>query len=133
VTLEGDRGRIFPLLDNLISNAVEFTPAGGRVDVRAVRTPNGAVLEIADTGIGLGPGEEERVFERCFRSERATDQQIPGARLGLFIARAIAEAHGGRIAASSRPGSRTTFRIELPLRPPPKPASDDGGKDELVA
>jgi signal transduction histidine kinase len=133
VTIEGDRGRIFQLLDNLISNAIKFTPQGGRIDVRVLRTPVGGVLEVADTGIGLGPGETERVFERFFRSVRATDQQIPGTGRGLFIARAIAEAHGGRIDASSRTGAGTTFRIELPLRTAPKPRSGDAGESELVA
>jgi signal transduction histidine kinase len=131
VTVEGDRGRLFQLLDNLISNAIKFTPAGGRVDVRVLRSPGGGVLEVSDTGIGLGPGDAENVFERFFRSARATDRQIPGTGLGLFIARAIAEAHGGGIVASSRAGSGTTFRIELP-RVTPKPRGA-AGKSELVA
>jgi signal transduction histidine kinase len=132
VTIEGDRGRIFQLLDNLISNAIKFTPTGGRIDVRALRSPSGAVLEVSDTGIGLGPGDNERIFDRFFRSSRATDQQIQGTGLGLFIARAIAEAHGGGIVASSRTGSGTTFRIELP-RTTPKPSGDATGESELVA
>jgi signal transduction histidine kinase len=133
VPIEGDRGRIFQLLDNLISNAIKFTPDGGRVDVRALRSTTGGILEVSDTGIGLGPGEAEQVFERFFRSSRATDQQIPGTGLGLFIARAIAEAHGGRIVASSRAGLGTTFRIELPLRVAPKPSSGAAGESKLVA
>ena len=100
-------------LDNLISNAIKFTPEGGRVDVRAVRTAEGAVLEVSDTGIGLPADELELVFERFFRSGHAVSNQIPGTGLGLFIARAIAEAHGGRISASNRDGGGTTFRIEL--------------------
>lgn len=130
VPVEADRGRIFQLLDNVISNAIKFTPQGGRVDVRVVRTPDGAVLEVADTGIGLAPGDVERVFDRFFRAARATDRQIPGTGLGLFIARAIAEAHGGRISASSAQGAGTTFRIELPASLPPKPNVD---AEELVA
>jgi signal transduction histidine kinase len=130
VPIEADKGRLFQLLDNLISNAIKFTPEGGRVDVRALRTPTGGVLEVSDTGIGLAPGEVERVFERFFRSERAMDQQIPGTGLGLFISRAIAEAHGGRITASSTAGAGTTFRIELPARLAPQPGA---GTAELVA
>lgn len=130
VPIEADKGRIFQLLDNLISNAIKFTPEGGRVDVRAVRTPNGSMLEVSDTGIGLAPGEVERVFERFFRAQRATDHQIPGTGLGLFISRAIAEAHGGRITASSSAGVGTTFRIELPARLAPRP---DQRSAELVA
>ena len=130
VPVEADRGRIFQLLDNLISNAIKFTPDGGRVDVRVLRTADGAVLEVTDTGIGLAPDESERVFERFFRSERASNRQIPGTGLGLFIARAIAEAHGGTISASSSQGEGTTFRIELPARVPPSP---DANAEELVA
>jgi len=130
VRVEADRGRIFQLLDNLISNAIKFTPAGGHIGVRALRTPGGSMLEVSDTGIGLGPGEVERIFERFFRSERATDRQIPGTGLGLFIARAIAEAHGGRITASSTAGAGTTFRIELPAR---LAAPPDEHTAELVA
>ena len=130
VSVEADRGRIFQLLDNLISNAIKFTPEGGRVDVRVTRTPDGAVLEVADTGIGLAPGDVERVFDRFFRAESATDRQIAGTGLGLFIARAITEAHGGRISASSAPNAGTTFRIELPARVTPRP---DASAKELVA
>ncbi len=130
VPIEADRGRLFQLLDNLLSNAIKFTPEGGRVDVRALRTPGGGMLEVADTGIGLDSGEVERVFDRFFRSARATDRQIEGTGLGLFIARTIAEAHGGFITASGVAGAGTTFRIELPARVAPPPGETAA---ELVA
>ena len=114
--VRGDRGRVFQLLDNLVSNALKFTPEGGDIHVRTSRTADGAVLEVSDSGIGLAPGEADRVFERFFRSTRVVDSQIPGTGLGLFIAKAIAEAHGGRISVSSREGGGTTFRIELPAQ-----------------
>jgi len=116
VPVQGDRGRMFQLLDNLVSNAIKFTPEGGEIHVRTRQTENGAVLEVSDNGIGLAPGEIERVFERFFRSSRAVDGQIPGTGLGLFIAKAIAEAHGGCISVSSRDEGGTTFRIELPAQ-----------------
>jgi signal transduction histidine kinase len=128
VPVEADRGRIFQLLDNLISNAIKFTPEGGRIDVRALRALDGAVLEVSDTGIGLRPGEHERVFERFFRSSRAVTNQIPGTGLGLFIAKAITEAHGGRISASIRDGGGTTFRIDLPARGKPGHGLPQAGK-----
>jgi len=109
VPVEADRGRMFQLLDNLVSNAIKFTPEGGRVDVRASRTEDGAVLEVSDTGIGLPQNELELVFERFFRSGQAVSNQIPGTGLGLFIAKAIVEAHGGQI---SPPRAATT-----PARP----------------
>jgi len=116
VPVRGDRGRIFQLLDNLVSNAIKFTPEGGEIHVRTRQTAAGAVLEVSDSGIGLAPGEIEHVFERFFRSSRAVDSQVPGTGLGLFIAKAIAEAHGGSISASNRDEGGTTFRIELPAR-----------------
>ena len=128
VMIDGDKGRLFQLLDNLISNAIKFTPAGGRVDVRAVVEGTGAVLEVSDTGIGLGPGEAKLVFDRFFRSSRVVAQQVPGTGLGLFIARAIVEAHEGKIAVSSRDGGGTTFRVQLPARVGRTPADQ-----ELVA
>lgn len=116
VMVEADKGRLFQLLDNLISNAIKFTPEGGRIDVRVMHGTDGALLEVSDTGIGLGPGEAELVFDRFFRSSRVVAQQVPGTGLGLFISRAIVEAHGGTISVSSREGGGTTFRIELPSR-----------------
>jgi signal transduction histidine kinase len=124
-----DRGRMFQLLDNLLGNAVKFTPAGGRVDVRVEARPGAVVLEIADTGIGLSAGDAEQLFERFFRSERATAAQIPGTGLGLYISRAIVDAHGGGISASARPEGGTVFRVELPAAAAPRPES----RPELVA
>jgi signal transduction histidine kinase len=128
VMIEGDKGRLFQLLDNLISNAIKFTPEGGRVEVRAVPADGLAVLEVSDTGIGLGPDEAELVFDRFFRSSRVVAQQVPGTGLGLFIARAIVVAHAGTIAASTREGGGTTFHVELPVRVVSQPADP-----ELVA
>jgi signal transduction histidine kinase len=128
VPIAADKGRLFQLLDNLITNAIKFTPEGGRVKVHASPTGNGALLEVVDTGIGLGPEEAELVFDRFFRSERVVAEQVPGTGLGLFIARAIVEAHDGTIVATSREGRGTSFRIELPALVVPKPVSQ-----ELVA
>jgi signal transduction histidine kinase len=112
--VQADRGRMFQLMDNLVSNAIKFTPAGG--DVRVSLTPvNGVVrLEVRDTGIGIGSAEQRRLFERFFRAATASDRQIPGTGLGLYIARAIVEAHGGSISVRSELGEGTSFRVELP-------------------
>jgi signal transduction histidine kinase len=104
---------MFQLLDNLVSNALKFTPQGGRVEVHVERN-GAAVLEVRDTGVGLSPDEAARVFERFFRADNAVEGQVPGTGLGLFIAQAIAEAHGGTISARSREGGGAVFRIELP-------------------
>ena len=128
VMIEGDKGRLFQLLDNLISNAIKFTPEGGRVEVRVAPSEGMAMLEVSDTGIGLGPDEAELVFDRFFRSSRVVAQQVPGTGLGLFIARAIVGAHAGTIAATTREGGGTTFHVELPARVASQPADP-----ELVA
>jgi signal transduction histidine kinase len=112
--VKADKGRMFQLVDNLVSNAIKFTPEGG--DVRVSVTPvNGFVqLEVADTGIGIESQEQERLFERFFRASTASAHQIPGTGLGLYITRAIVEAHGGSIAVRSDPGEGTSFSVELP-------------------
>jgi signal transduction histidine kinase len=117
--VSADRGRVFQLLDNLVSNAIKFTPEGGRVDVRILQRGEAVQVEIEDTGIGIAADEQEQVFQRFFRTSTARDQQIPGTGLGLYIARAIVEAHGGEITVESEPGLGTTFRVDLPLAAAP--------------
>jgi signal transduction histidine kinase len=115
--VQADKGRMFQLVENLVSNAIKFTPEGGEVRV-SVTPVNGVVrLEVADTGIGIALGEQERLFERFFRASTASEHQIPGTGLGLYITRAIVEAHGGSIAVRSDPGEGTSFCVELPARP----------------
>ena len=115
--VSGDKERLSQLVGNLVSNALKFTPAGGRVTARAFVDDGRAVVEIADNGIGIPIAEQGRLFQRFFRSSTATEQAIPGTGLGLVISRAIAEAHGGTIGVTSLPGEGTTFRVELPLVP----------------
>jgi signal transduction histidine kinase len=116
VPLEADKGHMFRILDKLVSNAIKFTPAGGDVRV-SVPPANGVVrLEVADTGIGIEPQEQQRVFERFFRASTASEGQVPGTGLGLYITRAIVEAHAGSIAVRSDPGEGTSFSVELPAR-----------------
>jgi signal transduction histidine kinase len=113
VTVDADKGRMFQLLDNLVSNAIKFTPSGGRVEI-AVAQNGRAVLEVRDTGIGFTSDEAAQVFDRFFRSEHAVTGQVPGTGLGLFIAQAITEAHGGTISAAPRLGGGAAFTVELP-------------------
>ena len=110
----GDRDMLERVVINLVSNAVKFTPEGGRVDVRLVTTDDQHVIEVADTGIGIPRQEQERLFTRFFRSSLAQEQAIPGSGLGLSIAHAIVEQHGGTVAVESEPGEGTTFRVALP-------------------
>ncbi len=114
----GDRARIAQLLDNLVSNAVKFTPEGGRVDVRVRAGESQAILEVRDSGLGIPAEEQEFLFERFFRTSTATERAIQGTGLGLAISKAIVEAHSGRIAVASEEGAGTTFRVALPLHQP---------------
>ena len=110
-----DRERLAQLVSNLISNAIKFTPAGGRVTARAFAEHDDAVIEVEDTGIGIPEAEQERLFQRFFRSSTATEQAIPGTGLGLVISKAIAEAHGGGIDVRSAAGKGTCFKVRIPL------------------
>jgi PAS domain S-box-containing protein len=109
----GDVDRLGQVVDQLVSNALKFTPEGGRVLLRARRDEEGALLEVCDTGAGLEAQESTHVFERFFRSESATDQAVQGVGLGLTIVKAIVDGHGGRVEVTSVPGEGTTFTVRL--------------------
>ncbi|HEV2592759.1 MAG TPA: ATP-binding protein [Gaiellaceae bacterium] len=113
--IEADRERVSQLLGNLLSNAMKFTPSGGTVTARTFRENGHVVAEVQDTGIGIPIAEQDRLFQRFFRSSTATAQAIPGTGLGLVISKAIAESHGGTITVRSTPGEGTCFRLELPI------------------
>jgi signal transduction histidine kinase len=120
----GDRARLAQLLDNLISNALKFTPPGGRVDVRLRSTDAGStVLEVADTGIGIPESEQDKTFERFYRATAATKNAIAGTGLGLAIVKLTAEAHGGTVSVESNEGEGSTFRVVLPLQAKLVPAT----------
>jgi PAS domain S-box-containing protein len=112
--IEGDRARLSQVLDNFLSNAVKFTPSEGTVTVTTVRLPGEIEIRISDTGMGIPADELPRLFQRFFRTERATSAAIPGTGLGLAIAKAIVTGHGGRICVDSTEGVGTTFSVILP-------------------
>jgi signal transduction histidine kinase len=113
--LRGDRARIAQLLDNLVSNAIKFTPSGGRVDVRVLADETDVRVEVCDTGIGVPAAEQAHLFERFFRASAATENAVAGTGLGLAIAKAIVEAHGGAITVHSEEGRGTTVLVRLPI------------------
>ena len=113
--LIGDRARLAQILDNLIANAVKFTPPGGHVEVRTFLEADVVVVEVADTGIGISDEDQDRLFQRFFRAEGAILHAIEGTGLGLAIVKAIVDAHGGELSVESISGQGTTFRIALPL------------------
>jgi PAS domain S-box-containing protein len=112
--IKGDRARLAQVLDNFVSNAIKFTPAGGAVTVTTGALLGEVEIVISDTGMGIPADELPLLFQRFFRAERAMSGAIPGTGLGLAIAKAIVTAHGGRIHVESEDGAGTTFRVILP-------------------
>lgn len=113
VTADGDR--ILQVLTNLIDNAIKFTPDGGRVEVTLREDGTDAVVSVTDSGRGIPPDDLPRIFDRFYRVERSRSREAGGTGLGLAIAKHIVDAHGGRITATSRPGTGSTFSAALPL------------------
>jgi signal transduction histidine kinase len=112
--VRGDRRRLAQVVDNLVSNAIKFSPAAGSVDLTVDRGNGKVLIEVEDHGIGISERERERLFERFFRTQGALDRQIPGTGLGLYITKSIVEAHGGSVAARSVVGEGSSFVVELP-------------------
>jgi signal transduction histidine kinase len=110
----GDARRLSQVLDNLVSNAVKFTPDGGRVTVAVGENGKGARLVVSDTGIGVPDDEQGQVFSRFFRASTATRRAIPGTGLGLAICHALVEQHGGSIEFRSAEGEGTEVVVTLP-------------------
>ena len=113
-TLEADPDRLAQVLRNLVRNAVAHTREGDRVEVAATALDGRLEIAVSDTGPGIPADELELIFERFHRLDRSRSRDSGGTGLGLAIARAIVEAHGGRIRAESSPGHGATFRVELP-------------------
>jgi PAS domain S-box-containing protein len=116
---DGDRQRIGQVIDNLVSNALKFTPPGGTIDVRAYPHRSAVRIEVTDTGMGIAENEQAQLFDRFFRTARAQEEAIPGVGLGLSISKAIVEAHHGRLSVHSVEGVGTTFFIDLPAAAKP--------------
>ncbi len=112
--LEADATRLRQVLDNLVSNALKFTPRGGSVTLSASNGGGSLQVEVTDTGIGVPPDELGQLFSRFYRASSARHRAIPGTGLGLVIARAIVEGHGGTISLEPSEGKGTRVRVALP-------------------
>ena len=112
-----DPVRIAQLIDNLVSNAIKFTPERGRVEVSAVQTNGTTTLTVSDTGIGIPAEEMKHLFGRFYRASTATESGIAGTGLGLAISKGIADAHDAELTVRSDPGSGTTFQLILTASP----------------
>jgi len=115
VMVWGDRQNLSQLLDNLIDNAIKYTPNDGSITVKVSKDDENAILQVTDTGIGISPQFQQRVFERFYRVDKARSQSLGGTGLGLSIVKNIAEKHGGSISVKSQLGSGSSFTIKLPL------------------
>jgi signal transduction histidine kinase len=111
------------MLLNLVTNAIKYTPKGGRIALSLQDQGDAVVLTVQDTGIGIAPGDLPHIFERFWRADPARSRtgERPGTGLGLAITKWIAEAHGGSITVQSRPRRGTSFSVRLPKSPSPVP------------
>jgi signal transduction histidine kinase len=129
--ITADGPRLAQVMNNLLTNAIKFTPAGGQIRVEASATKGGRepvppegewlVIRVADTGIGIAPEDLPHIFSRFHRAAEAQRRAIPGTGLGLYVAKAIVEAHGGRIGVESQPGRGSRFWFYLPVQADPGP------------
>lgn len=112
----GDQNRLEQVLTNLLGNAIKFTPEAGQVTLRSQRTDQAWQIEVTDTGIGIPAAEIPKLFHRFQRASNATAEQIQGTGLGLYVCKAIVEAHSGQIELQSEVGQGATFTVTIPLR-----------------
>lgn len=122
VLADCDPVRVAQVLNNLVSNAIKYSPAGGQVRIRAWAAGGDACIEVSDEGVGIPEAEHRRIFDPFHRS-RLQSHGIPGVGLGLSVSRRIVEAHGGSIEVESTPGRGSTFRVRLPATSTEHPAA----------
>jgi signal transduction histidine kinase len=115
--LEADERKVKQILLNLLSNAVKFTPDGGRVDVTAKLDTDQVEIAVRDTGVGIAPEDQARLFEEFRQVGRDGARKAEGTGLGLALTKKFVELHGGAIRVQSAPGAGSTFTVSLPLRP----------------
>jgi signal transduction histidine kinase len=115
-TVIGDERRVIQVIFNLLSNAVKFTPAGGTVDVAVAHLDGEVRVSVSDTGPGIAPEDQDRIFEE-FQQAAAGKEQREGTGLGLALSKRLVELHGGRIWVESERGKGSTFVFTLPARP----------------
>ncbi|UCC89194.1 MAG: GAF domain-containing protein [Anaerolineales bacterium] len=111
----GDIESLRRVLDNLLGNALKFTPPGGQITVRLWAEGPAVMLEVADTGIGIPPDQLERIFERFYQVDGSTTRRYGGTGLGLALVKEIIEAHGGKVGVESNEGRGSTFTLTFPI------------------
>jgi PAS domain S-box-containing protein len=116
-----DYERTRTVLENLISNAIKYSPEGGAIRIAGRANGDHAIISVADQGIGIAPEEQERIFQRFYRVDNRLRREAQGAGIGLFLSKAIVEAQGGRMWVDSQPGRGARFSFTLPLATPRLP------------
>jgi len=114
----GDPEALRELVDNLLGNAIKYTPSGGHVRVKLGAEDGFAILEVEDDGIGIAPADQGRVFERFYRVDKARSRELGGTGLGLSIVKHVALSHGGNVSLRSAVGEGSNFRVQIPLVKP---------------
>lgn len=112
--VQGDPRRLEQVLDNLVSNAIKYSPHGGEIVIKGIFDPAEMVISVRDQGVGIALDEQEKIFDRFYRVENPETRAASGTGLGLYLTRAIVQAHGGRCWVDSRPGYGSTFYVALP-------------------
>lgn len=113
-TIYADRERVRQVVDNILSNAIKYSPTGDRIVVRLSNVKDGVEVCVQDFGVGISDAATDKVFERFFRESDPAVKTFPGLGLGLYIANEIVQLHGGRLAVESRKGEGSTFCLTLP-------------------
>jgi signal transduction histidine kinase len=111
--LKGDRDRLAVVLNNLIGNAIKYTPNNGRVDVTCIVENDRLRIVVKDTGVGITAEDHEKIFEKFYRVNDEAVAKVPGTGLGLAIAKETVRLHGGAILVESEPGKGSTFTLLL--------------------
>jgi len=116
--IEADPTMLRQAISNLIDNAIKYTQSGGQIIVRVSQAHGRLHISIRDTGMGISPADQSRLFERFYRARRQESLKERGTGLGLAIVKSIVEQHGGTVTVESRLGAGSTFAVDLPMRPP---------------
>ena len=111
----GDEERLRRVLDNLFSNAIKYSPGGGKIEVGGTADTAGVTIFVRDEGVGISPQDQENIFERFYRVDGALSRRTQGTGLGLYLAKATIEAHNGTLHVESKPGEGSTFSFTLPF------------------
>lgn len=115
--VRGDSARLRQVFDNLVSNAIKYSPQGGEVRISGTFDAQSVTVAVSDQGVGIAPEELDNIFQRFYRVEGKLSRSTRGTGLGLYLARAVVRAHGGTIDVTSQPGKGSTFYVRLPRLP----------------